>query len=163
MATIANFGGKIEQFEMDVDKSSLAARWLEWKSSASYMIKAKGITSPEQKEATLLHTAGRKLQKVYETLPEPTGLAEDADVYDKAIAKLDQYFAGNINQPFERHKFRSMRQETAESIAHFVSRLMRQADFCGFSGTRDTQVRDQLIEGCLSTKLRLKLLEKVTT
>ena len=38
---------------------------------------------------------------------------------------------------------------------------MRQADFCGFGGTRDTQVRDQLIEGCLSTKLRLKLLEKV--
>ena len=96
MATIANFGGEIEQFEMDVDKSSLAARWLEWKSSASYMIKAKGITSP--KEATLLHTAGRKLQKpeVYETLPEPTGLAEDADVYEKAVAKLDRYFAGNI-------------------------------------------------------------------
>ena len=157
MATIANFGGEIEQFVMDVGKSSLAARWLEWKSSASYMIKAKGSTSPEQKEATLLHTAGRKLQKVYETLPEPTGLAEDANVYDKAIAKLDRYFAGNINQPFERHKFWSMRQETVESIAHFVSRLMRQADFCG---TRDTQVRDQLIEGCLSTKLRLKLLEK---
>ena len=37
---------------------------------------------------------------------------------------------------------------------------MRQADFCGFSGTRDTQVRDQHIEGCLSTKLLLKLLEK---
>lgn len=153
MATTANFGGEIGQFEMDVDKSSLAARWLEWKSSASYMIKAKGITSLEQKEATLLHTAGRKLQKVYETLPEPTGLAEDADFYDKVIAKLDRYFAGNINQPFERHKFRSMRQETAESIAHILSRLMRQADFCGFGGTRDTQVRDQLIEGCLSTKL----------
>ena len=80
MATIANFGGEIQQFEMDVDKSSLGARWLEWKSSASYIIQAKGITSPEQKEATVLHTAGRKLQKVYETLLEPTGLAEDADV-----------------------------------------------------------------------------------
>ena len=53
---------------MDTEKSSLAARWLEWKSSASYMIKAKGITDPEQKEATFLHTAGRKLQKVYETV-----------------------------------------------------------------------------------------------
>ena len=88
MATIANFGGEIEPFEMDVDKSSLAARWLEWKSSASYVIKANGITSPKQKEATLLHTAGRKLQKVYETLSEPTGLAEDAYVYDRAISKL---------------------------------------------------------------------------
>ena len=108
------------RLKLGVEKLSLAARWLEWKSSASYMIK---------EEATLLHTAGRKLQKVYETLPEPTGLAEDADDYDKAIAKLDQYFAGNINQPFERHKFQSMRQETAESITRFVSRLMRQVDF----------------------------------
>ena len=93
-------------------------------------------------------------------MAEPTGLAEVADVYDKAIAKLDQHFAGNIYQPFEGRKFRSMRQETAKSIAHFVSRLMRQADFCGFAGTRVTQVRDQLIERCLSTKLRLKLVEK---
>ena len=94
MATIANFGGEIEHFDMDAEKSSLATRWLEWKSSASYMIKAKGITDPQQKEATLLHTAGRKLQKVYETLPEPpeNQLPDDPTVYDIAIAKLDRYF-----------------------------------------------------------------------
>ena len=122
MATIANFGGEIEHFDMDAEKSSLATRWLEWKSSASYMIKAKGITDPEQKEATLLHTAGRKLQKVQETLPEPpeNQLPDDPTVYDITIAKLDRYFAGNVNQPFERHKFRSMRQESSESTAHFV-------------------------------------------
>ena len=115
-------GDEIEHFDMDTEKSSLAARWLEWKSSASYMIKAKGITDPEQKEATLLHTAGRKLQKVYETLPEPpeNQLPDDPTVYDIAIAQLDRYFAGNVNQPFERHKFRSMRQESSESTAHFV-------------------------------------------
>jgi len=150
MATIANFGGEIEHFDMDVDKSSLAARWLEWKSSAHYMMLAKGITKPEQKEATLLHTAGRNLQKVYETLPEPTGLAESANVYDKALAKLDAYFAGKVNQPFERHKFRSMRQESSESVAHYVSRLKRQAEFCGFGEAKSTHVRDQLIEGCQS-------------
>ena len=53
MATIANFGGEIEPFDIDAEKSSLAARQLKWKSSASYMIKAKKITDPEQKEATL--------------------------------------------------------------------------------------------------------------
>ena len=102
----------------------------------------------------------RKLQKVYETLPEPTGLPEDANSYDKAVAKLDRYFAGKVNQPYERHKFRAMRQEPSESVAHFVSRLKGQADFCGFDDTRDIQVRDQLIEGCLANRLRLKLLEK---
>ena len=101
METIANFGGQIERFDMDAEKSNLAARWLEWKSSPSYTIKAKGITAPEQKEATLLHTAGRNLQKVDETLPEATGLPDGANAYDEAIANLNRYFAGNVNQPFE--------------------------------------------------------------
>ena len=39
MATIANFGGEIEHFDMDAETSSLAARWLECKSSVSYIIK----------------------------------------------------------------------------------------------------------------------------
>ena len=122
MTAIANFGGEIEHFDMDAEKSSLATRWLEWKSSASYVIKAKGITDPEQKEATLLRKEGRKLQKVYEILPEPpeNQLPDDPNVYDTAIVKLDRYFAGNANQPFERHKFWSMRQESSESTAHFA-------------------------------------------
>ena len=61
------------------------------------MNKAKGNTAPEQKEATLLHISGKKLLKVYEILPEPTGLPGDAIVYDKVIAILYRYFAGDVN------------------------------------------------------------------
>lgn len=149
MATITNFGGGIARFDIGAGKSSLAAGWLQWKSLASYMNKAKGNTAPEQKEATLLHISGRKLPKVYEILPEPTGLPGDAIVYDKVIAIMYRYFAGDVNQPFERHKLCSVRSESFKPIAHFVSRLRRQADVCGFCNTRNTQVRDQLIEGCL--------------
>ena len=53
-----------------------------------------------------------------------------------------------------------MRQESSELATHFMSRLRRQADFCGFGYTRNIQVRDQLIEGCLSLRLQLKLLER---
>ena len=53
-----------------------------------------------------------------------------------------------------------MRQESSELATHFMSRLRRQADFCGFGDTRNIQVRDQLIEGCLSLRLQLKLLER---
>ena len=53
-----------------------------------------------------------------------------------------------------------MGQESSESTAHFVSRLRRQADFSGFGDTRNIQVRDQLIEGCLFLRLWLKLLER---
>ena len=47
------------------------------------MIKVKGITDPQQKED------GRKLQKVYETLPEPpeNQLPVDPTVYDIATSQ----------------------------------------------------------------------------
>ena len=53
-----------------------------------------------------------------------------------------------------------MRQESSELATHFMSRLRRQADFCGLGDTRNIQVRDQLIEVCLSLRLQLKLLER---
>ena len=76
------------------------------------------------------------------------------------IAKLDCYFAGNTNQPLERNKFRAMRQESSESIAHFVSWLRGLAGFWDLGHTRNTQVWDQIIEGFLPSKLRLKFLQK---
>ena len=47
------------------------------------MIKVKGITDPQQKED------GRKLQKVYETLPKPpeNQLTVDPTVYDIATSQ----------------------------------------------------------------------------
>ena len=47
------------------------------------MIKAKGITDPQQKED------GRKLQKVYEALPKPpeNQLTVDPTVYDIATSQ----------------------------------------------------------------------------
>ena len=83
MATLVNFGSKIEHFNMDAEKSSLVARQLKWKSSTSQMIKVKGITDPQQKED------GRKLQKVYETLPElpENQLPVDPTVYDIATSQ----------------------------------------------------------------------------
>ncbi|XP_058942015.1 uncharacterized protein [Pocillopora verrucosa] len=53
-----------------------------------------------------------------------------------------------------------MHQESSELATHFMSRLRRQADFCGLGDTRNIQVRDQLIEVCLSLRLQLKLLER---
>jgi hypothetical protein len=47
-----------------------------------------------------------------------------------------------------------------ESIDQFVTRLRQKADYCQFETKKDENIRDQVIEKCLSNRLRIKLLEK---
>lgn len=147
----------LKPFEVDADVTTLAEKWKEWKTAVEYMIQARGITNATRKEAILLHSGGIGLQQIYLTLPDPE--EEEQDVYKKAIKKLDKYFEPKGNEPFERHKFRKMKQEDTESISFYVSRLRRQANYCNFTD-KDTQIRDQLIEGCTSSRLRKQFLEK---
>ena len=159
MAELGYFGAEIPQFDMDAETTTLAEKWREWKIAIGYMIKAKGITDADRQEAVLLHAGGFRLQQIYVTLPDAANPPEDASVFDKAVLKLDNYFAPKSNEPFERHKFRKMKQENGENVGHFVAKLKRQAQYCAFTD-KDTQIRDQLIEGCLAARLRKLFLEK---
>ena len=155
--------GPLEQFQFEGDPTTQASRWRTWKQSIQILITAKGVTDPKQKEAILLHVGGMRLQEVYFTLPDLTqdGWA-DLDAYEKAVKKLDAYFAPKVNEAYERHKFRKLKQQQGESVAHFVSKLRVQSDLCNFTNTAEGEknVRDQLIDGCISDKLKKLLLEK---
>ena len=47
-----------------------------------------------------------------------------------------------------------------ESVDQFVKRLREKADCCEFGETAGENIRDQVIEKCLSNRLRRKLLER---
>eukprot|EP00794_Sanderia_malayensis_P001495 gene1495-1651_t len=53
-----------------------------------------------------------------------------------------------------------MAQLPTESIDPYVTRLRQRADYCRFENKVDENTRDQVIEKCLSNRLRAKLLEK---
>lgn len=53
-----------------------------------------------------------------------------------------------------------MVQLPTESIDQYVTRLRQKADYCQFGDNIDENIRDQVIEKCLSNRLRTKLLEK---
>ena len=50
-------------------------------------------------------------------------------------------------------------QLPTESVDQFVARLREKADCCEFGETEDENIRDHVIEKCLSNRLRRKLLE----
>lgn len=99
------------------------------------------------------------MQDIYYSL-----VSEEQDrvtTFDNVVKKLSDHFSPVINIPYERHKFRSMAQNDNESIAQYVARLRQQAQLCNFSKVSE-DLRDQVLEKCRSTTLRLKLLEQGT-
>ena len=81
-------------------------------------------------------------------------------VYDVTMKQLDGHFAPQVNSAYERHLFRAMKQLSGETIDQFITRLRQKADFCEFGDKLEENIRDQVIEKCISSHLRRKLLEK---
>lgn len=73
---------------------------------------------------------------------------------------MENFFAPKRNTTYERHVFRQMKQESDERIELFAMRLRTQAERCEFGEQLESNVKDQLTEGCSSSLLRRKILER---
>ena len=143
--------GGISSFDIDGDPNTVGARWKKWRRSFELFACGKGVTNASQKKALLLHCGGPQMQDVYFTFPPARQPGQGETVYTVAIEQLDQYFTPQVNVPYERHTFRMMTQLPTESVDQFVTRLREKADCCEFGETADENIRDQVIEKCLST------------
>ena len=142
--------------------TSVAPRWKKWKDSFEYYIIAKEITNSARKKGLLLHCP--EAQELFETVQDPGPAAEGenvADEFQKALRTLDAHFSAQINEPYERHVFRNLKQEEGETVDQFITRLRRQAENCNWDNA-DEPIRDQVIDKCKLAELRRKLLLKGT-
>ena len=142
----------------------IAARWKRWIRAFELYADGKGIVNADQRKALLLHTAGMEAKDIFFTLTLVEGEAGDSS-YVIAKKTLNQYFTPLLIVPYERHAFRSMAQESNETIEQFITRLRVKAETCEFGviDLVDEQIRDQVVEKCASNHLRHKLLEKGRT
>lgn len=133
-------------------------------------MRANHVDSDEEKFVKLMHLGGRKIQELYETQPIPKSIAErprgpfiggyrlPPNEYEISLAKLNEFFLAKKNATYERHQFRLIKQENDEKIGKFAMRLRAQAERCSFGDKADEHIKDQLIEKCLSPKLRVDML-----
>ena len=89
-------------------------------------------------------------------VPDPV---DDQNVYDRAVAALDEHFQPQNNAAFERSQFRAMVQLPSETVDQYIRQLRLKAVYCDFHNV-DENIRDQIIEKCYSQRLRRKLLER---
>lgn len=148
----------LESFDCEGDPSSVGIRWEKWKRGLEIYLLASNIDKPDKQRATLLHVGGLALQEIFYNIPGAVAEVTDHNnVYEIAIQKLDDFFNPKQNRYYERHLFRSIKQEANESFDKFLVRLRQQSAKCKFS-SGDEQIIDQIIEKCFSSELRKKLL-----
>ncbi|XP_072140294.1 uncharacterized protein [Dermacentor andersoni] len=112
--------------------------------------------SEAAKTALFFSVAGEEALEVYNNFTFSEG--EDKQDYATVIAKLEEYYVEQQNTIHERYVFRSRLQNEAEPFEQFLRALNRQAQFCNFGTMMDEMVRDQIVFGTNSQKLREKML-----
>ncbi|CAB4026618.1 Hypothetical predicted protein [Paramuricea clavata] len=125
-------------FDPYSDPTTLSLRWKEW------------LRRPRRKRP-----AGTdEVENFFATLSE---VGEDKD-YKKAVEKLNEYFLPKKNVLLETRKFRQLKQITEETIDQYCTRLRQQATIGEFSNS-ENELKIQLVEGCLSSRVRRKAIQ----
>ena len=154
LITLAVDSGPLGNFDISGDPSTVSQRWKRWVRGFKLYITGRGITSDAQKQALLLHTAGLEVQDIFYS---PVG-EDTVKTYEQTMVDLDNHFTPKSNIPFERHQFRQTTQ--GETIDKWVCRLRQKAANCDFGKSADDQIRDHVIDKCLSNQLRRKFWER---
>ena len=149
--------GGISPFEIG-ERTTLGIRWTRWLRSFELFSDGRGVKDDKQKTALLLHSAGIDVQDIFYTfiVPDP---GEGETVYGIAKGLLDKYFKPKANVTLERSQCINISQQANESMDRYITRLKQKAVYCNFTNVEEN-IRDQVIEKCISQRLRRKLLEK---
>ena len=156
-------------FDTEDDISALPQKWEEWVDGLEDLMSALAITDHARKWSMMKYYGGDKLRKLEkQLLYDKTALfGADPAAVPAVVGRTDHYanlkvaftahFAPCVNETYARFKFRGISQEEGESIDTFVTRLRSQSTRCGFhDGDVADQIRNQIVFGCRSGKLRPK-------
>ena len=140
-------------FDPKMDVSAVAQRRKQWLKRFQRYLLAMDIKSKARQRAMLLYAAGPEVEAIFDTLPD-TGQGDD---FKTAGEKLTEYSSRSKNVPFEVYKFRQAKLQEHETLDACYTRLCTLAKTCEFAVTV-TELKQQIIEGCLSHRLRRKIL-----
>ena len=154
-------------FDVDSDRTTVGTRWTKWVLKLETFMVANGITNAERQKAILLFLVGDTVFDNASTLdltPRPADQAAQRaaeDVYSAAKRVLNDHFCPTNNKEYNIYVFRQAKQGTDESIDQFFARLKKLAGGCEFQD-QEGELKSQIIQWCLSTKMRLTALQDPT-
>ena len=130
-------------------------QWSKWLARFERLMVVLDVKDNKRKRAMLLHYAGPKVDEIFDTLSN-TGTEDE---YEKAVDALNAYFQPKANPMYEVYVFRQAKQESGETLDHFVTRLRQLSKNCDFADV-DKEITAQIIMHCKSQVLRRRALSK---
>lgn len=150
-------------FNPDGEASAVSMNWTRWIEEFEAFADSKGLFNlagnvnanlRAQRKALLLYHAGPRVREIHSNLPDTA-----RDEYTQMVEHLTGHFHVAPNATFQRHLFRKSMQQNNETVSQYCARLRTLGAQCAFPDL-DNQIRDQIVETCISDKLREKLLEQ---
>ncbi len=154
MATNEETDSGIDRFDPDVPDPG--EEWNQWKQRWEFYVDSLPEMTDKRKRAKLLHTAGSKVQEIYQTLNDET------KSYETAITVLDGYFAPKKNKLYQRYLFRQITPKPGQKVDAWVTELKVALKWCSYSTEEQKEdvILQQIIDHCTSKKLRRKILQE---
>ena len=85
---------------------------------------------------------------------------EEEGNYESVVEKFDGYCNPKKNETYERYVLHSRKQLQGEPIEQFVTDLKLKAQTCQFDSLKDSMIRDRLVLGIASSRVRERLLKE---
>ena len=156
-------------FSVHEDEKSAGTRWKKWLDRFENLLCALDINDDRKKKAMLLHYVGEETYDIFDSFTdEQKGIGavragdredeQEPDEYNVAKKSLTDFFTPKKNTTYEMFQFRQASQNHGESIDSFYTRLRKLASTCEFHDV-DKEILSQILQGCLSTRLRRKALK----
>lgn len=148
-AVIPNF--TIDPFDREKTK------WARWVKRLEGAFRMFGVPDNRKKDY-LLHYMGAP---TYDLLCDHVTPAEPEDkTYQELVTTMGAFFDPEPLEMVEVWKFRSRKQKEGETIMEFITELQRDAKFCKFEGYLEKELRNQLVFGMRSKRIRSRLIEE---
>ena len=105
----------------------------------------------------LLHVAKKPAIDVYNTF---TFAGAEDTTYASVLHKFDAYCNPKTNETYERYIFYMRNQQQGETVEQFVTDLKLKAKTCAFGDMSDSMIRDRIVLGIASQRVRERLLRE---
>ena len=142
----------------DLDQIDLAERWRRWRETMELYLRLNMADSDKKEQCDAFrYIIGQDGRDIYNTM---TFTSSEVNKIDALFAKFEDYCKPRKNVIMERYKFNTRTQQKDETADQYVTELKLIAKNCNFGSLEDELIRDRLVYGSNSERVKERLLRE---
>ncbi|CAB4044721.1 Transposon Ty3-G Gag-Pol poly, partial [Paramuricea clavata] len=140
----------------DIEQIDLAERWRRWPEPMELYLRLNMAESAEKEQCDAFrYIIGQDGRDIYNTM---AFTVHEVDKIDILFAKFEEYCKPRKNIIMERYKFNTRVQRKNETADQYVTELKLIAKNCNFGSLKDELIRNRLVYGTNSERIKERLL-----